>query len=236
MSDRDAILGGIRRSLVVNRAMLEREAEEYSHGEPHPQGPFTPSGLSVVEQFTAELEALTGHVHFCPDATAALARVRDLLRSHEVDQLLHWDWSEIPLPGLQEVCAELGIRSAEGQLNGAPDRAERLLALEPVPFCISGADAAIAESGTLVVLTGAGRGRLASLLPPIHLAIFPTNRIVRTLPEAFELLYARYGRDVVHERSNLSLISGPSRTADIEQSLTLGVHGPKEIHVVIFDE
>jgi L-lactate dehydrogenase complex protein LldG len=127
----------------------------------------------------------------------------------------------------------LGIPSAEGHLAGTSDRAERLQALEPAPICISGADAAIAESGTLLVMSGPGRGRLASLLPPIHIAILPVDCIVRSLPDAFALIAERWGPDVVHERANITLISGPSRTADIEQSLTLGVHGPKEIHVVI---
>ena len=233
MGDREAILGRIRRSLDVNREMLEREATAHGYGDLHPAGPFEPSELTPVEQFTRELEALQGHVHLCAGPEQALAKVRDLLVSHEVDSALHWDWNEIPLPGLQGVFEELGIRSAEGRFLGAEDRAARVQALEPVPICISGADAAIAESGTLVVMSGAGRGRLASLLPPIHLAILPADHIVRTLPNAFALLEAEWGEGVVRERSNITLITGPSRTADIEQSLTLGVHGPKEIHVVV---
>ena len=233
MSDRDAILGGIRQSLEVNRAMLEREAADHGYGESHPAGPFMPADLTPVAQFTAELEALHGHVHLCAGPREALEKVRSLLVSHEVESVLHWDWQEIPLPGIGHVVQELGIQSATGQLLGAPDRSTRLQALDPVPICISGADAGIAESGTLVVMSGPGRGRLASLLPPIHLAILPADHIVRTLPNAFALLEAEWGSDVVRDRSNITLITGPSRTADIEQSLTLGVHGPKEIHVVI---
>ena len=231
MSDRDAILSRIRRSLDHNRPMLEREAA--LHTEPHPAGPFLRSALTPIEQFTVELEALQGHVHTCDSPEAALHKVRDLLVSHEIDCVLHWDWDQLGLPGIADVLAELGIPSAESHLMGVADRVERLQALEPVPLCLSGVDAAIAESGTLLVLSGPGRGRLASLLPPIHIAILPADRIVRSLPDAFGLLAARYGSAFVQERSNITLISGPSRTADIEQSLTLGVHGPKELHVVI---
>ena len=233
MGDREAILSRIRRSLDTNRAMLEAEAAYHSHGDPHPMGPFLRTGLTPVAQFTAELEALSGHVHLCRGPEEALAKVRNLLVSHEIESALHWDPAEIPLPGVGAVLQELGIRPADGQLRGTGDRTARLQALEPVPICISGADAAIAESGTILVMSGPGRGRLASLLPPVHLAILPAAWIVRTLPEAFVLLEARWGRNVVHARSNITLITGPSRTADIEQSMTLGVHGPKEIHVVV---
>ncbi len=130
---------------------------------------------------------------------------------------------------------DLGIVSAQSHMLGAPDRLDRLQALEPFPLCLSGADAAIAESGSIVVLSGPGRPRMASLLAPIHIAILPADRIVRTLPEAFDLLRESWGTSVVGERSNITVITGPSRSADIEQSLTIGVHGPKEIHVVVFD-
>jgi L-lactate dehydrogenase complex protein LldG len=233
MSDREAILGRIRRSLEVNRTFLEREAAR--HAGPHPEGPFLRSLATPVELFTTELEALQGHVHHCHGAAAALEAVCGLLVSHEADSVLHWAWDQLPLVGLEQALREHGIKSADPRLLGMLDRADRLQALHPVPICISGTDAAIAESGTLLVMSGAGRPRMASLLPPVHIAIVPVERIVRSLPEAFALIQERHGAAVVRERSNITLISGPSRTGDIEQSLTLGVHGPKEIHAVIVD-
>ena len=231
MSDRETILGRIRDSLAINRGLLEDEAAKAPP--PHPRGPFIPSDLSPLDQFTAELEALTGHVHLCATEAEALAKLRNLLVAHQADSVLHWDFAELPLAGVDGLFGELGIRSAEGRVLGTADRLERIQQLDPVPVCLSGVDAAIAESGTIVVVSGPGRGRLASLVAPIHIAILPAERIVRTLPDAFELLYARFGRNVVHDRSNITLITGPSRSGDIEQTLTLGVHGPKEIHVLI---
>ena len=212
--------------------MLELEAAKGA--DEHPTGPFLASRLEPLQQFAAELEALHGHVHLCPTPDEARKELRSLLASHEVESALHWDVDELPLEGVGAVLHELRIRSAEPRLLAAHDRAARLQALDPVPICVSGADAAIAESGSLIVLSGPGRPRLASLLPPIHIALLPADRVVRTLPEAFDLLRRRWGADVVERRSNITVITGPSRTGDIEQSLTLGVHGPKEIHVVVW--
>lgn len=231
MSDRAAILAQIRRSLHTRRAWLEHEVA--LHGGEHPTGPFMPATLPPIEQFKVELEALQGHVHLCTGPEQALAKVCSLLLAHEVQEVLHWDWETIALPGLGELVQDLGIRSANGNVLGQPDRVQRIRALDPVLVCISGADVAIAESGTLAVVSGKGRGRLASLLAPVHLAILPAEAIVRSLPDAFKLLAARWGDDVLRRHSNLTLISGPSRTGDIEQTLTLGVHGPKELHVVV---
>lgn len=231
MSDRETILRHIRESLNANRSLLEHEAAKAPP--PHPRGPFVATDLTPIDQFTAELEALTGHVHRRATDEEALAALRDLLVAHETECALHWDYSEIPLPGVEDLLNEIGVRSAEGHVLGATDRPGRIQALDAVPVCISGADAAIAESGTIVVVTGPGRGRFASLIAPIHIAIIRAERIVRTLPDAFELLFASFGPKVVHDRSNITLITGPSRSGDIEQTLTLGVHGPKEIHVIV---
>jgi L-lactate dehydrogenase complex protein LldG len=67
----------------------------------------------------------------------------------------------------------------------------------------------------------------------MHIALLPATRIVRTLPDAFALLQTQFGAGLFGERSNITLITGPSRTADIELSLTLGVHGPREVHAVV---
>jgi L-lactate dehydrogenase complex protein LldG len=130
--------------------------------------------------------------------------------------------------------AELGAHALDGAIIG-PERAARLRAIEPAPVCISGADVGIAESGTLVLRSGGGRGRLASLIAPVHIAVLRRAQIVRGLGAALALLREQHGHDLFVDTSNLTLISGPSRTGDIELALTLGVHGPREIHFVLID-
>ena len=96
---------------------------------------------------------------------------------------------------------------------------------------ITGAFAGIAESGTIAVVSGAGRSRLASLLAPVHIAVLRADRMYPSLA-AFLAAHA----DIAEQGSNLVLITGPSRTADIEMTLTRGVHGPGEVHVVVLGE
>lgn len=95
---------------------------------------------------------------------------------------------------------------------------------------ITQADYALANTGTLVMFSEKGEGRALSLLPPIHIAVMERSRILASLDE----LLVREP-DFPARSSAMVLITGPSRTADIERTLTVGVHGPGEIHVVLLD-
>jgi L-lactate dehydrogenase complex protein LldG len=231
MSDsRDRMLARIRASLDHSRAALEAAAH-VSNVPP----PFVhPPQDNLAAQFAAELARLEGYPHRCPDDEAALDLIRDILQEHGATTVIAWDLDQIGLPGLDALLDTLHVAQLDGRVAGAGgERAARLQALEPAPVCISGADAGIAESGTLLLFSGAGRGRLASLLAPVHIAVLRASQLVRGLGEALAVAHARRGPDVFAESSNLTLITGPSRTADIELTLTLGVHGPREIHVVL---
>lgn len=228
---RSRILQGIRAGLQVNRRMLQAQADQYPA--PHPHGPFVASDLDLLEQFQAELTALHGHVHLCDGPADALEQLGMLLEAVGAQQVLAWNPEDLVVPGVDNLLGSLGITRVEPQVVGMADRAMQLAVLESIAVGITGADAAIAETGSLLVFSGEGRGRLASLLPPIHIALLPVERIVRTLPDAFALLQDQFGGGAFRDRSNLAIISGPSRSADIELSLTLGVHGPKEVHVIV---
>lgn len=92
---------------------------------------------------------------------------------------------------------------------------------------ITGADYGLADTGTLVMLASSDP-RLVSLLPPVHIAVLQANRMLSTLDELLQLL-----PQPAEQTASMVLITGPSRTADIEQILVRGVHGPGELHVVI---
>ena len=227
---RTRILERIRSSLQTNRSMLEAQAAQFPP--PHPHGPFVATDLDLIEQFRTELSGLHAHVHVCDGVGMALEVVCDLLDQAGVREVLTWAPEHLPLPDLLPTLAAAGITSVDGQVLGAAREAQ-YAALDPIAACISGVDAAIAESGTMLLVSGAGRGRLASLLPPLHLALLPADNIVRTLPDALDLLRGQFGASLFQDRSNLTMITGPSRTADIELSLTLGVHGPRDVHAIV---
>ena len=92
---------------------------------------------------------------------------------------------------------------------------------------ISTAQAAIAETGTLVLDSACERHRLVSLVPPVHIAIVNASSIVETLSDALALLQKKEISPAI------TFITGPSRTADIELTLAIGVHGPQELYVIV---
>lgn len=94
---------------------------------------------------------------------------------------------------------------------------------------LSGADAALAETGSVIVSSGPGRSRLATLLPEIHLALVPTSSLTADI---FTWTASRQGG----LPANQIIVSGPSKTGDIEQTMAIGVHGPKRFIVILYDE
>jgi len=92
---------------------------------------------------------------------------------------------------------------------------------------VTGADFGLADTGTLVMLAKSDP-RLLSLLPPVHIAVLPVNRLLSGLDELLTVL-----PQPAAQTASMVLITGPSRTADIEQILVRGVHGPGELHVVL---
>jgi L-lactate dehydrogenase complex protein LldG len=233
MSDsRARILARIREGVTTNSALLQQHAALFPPPHPRDGVVANSAALDNVALFERELTALFGNVHVCDSVDSALAQVVAILMDAGADRVLTWAESELPVPGVHGALHANGVTTVEARVH-TTDRKDNLAALEDVPACITGADAAVAESGSIALVSGPGRGRLASLLPPLHIALLPASRIVRSLPEALDLLARTFGPTLFRDRSNVVFVSGPSRTADIELSLTLGVHGPRAVHVVI---
>lgn len=97
---------------------------------------------------------------------------------------------------------------------------------------VTGAFAAIAETGTLMLLSGPGTPASTHLLPETHVALVPASRVLRHYEDAFALMRAERGKPA----RAVNLVSGPSRTGDIEQTIVLGAHGPYRVHLLIVEE
>jgi len=124
--------------------------------------------------------------------------------------------------------AECGITGLPGVRSGIRDREELRELCAAVDVGITSADYALADTGTLVMLASPQEARMISLLPPAHIAVVPRARILTGLDELFSLLPRP-----AESTSSMVLITGPSRTADIEQILVRGVHGPGVLSVVV---
>jgi L-lactate utilization protein LutC len=122
--------------------------------------------------------------------------------------------------------AECGITSLPNVRSGVRDREELRALCATADVGITSADYALADTGSLVMLASPQEARLISLLPPAHIAIVPRERILTGLDELLTLV-----PDPASVTSSMVLITGPSRTADIEQILVRGVHGPGQLAV-----
>ena len=164
--------------------------------------PASPPTTSVVELFKQNVEAVDGHC-------AVVNNEEELTRILENFTARKIAISDAPLLN------RLGITPSNSNIF-------------EIDVGITTAQAAIAETGTLVLDSSRERNRLVSLVPPVHIAIVDASSIFQTLGEALEF---------IHRDGNISpavtFITGPSRTADIELTLAIGVHGPQELYVIV---
>jgi L-lactate dehydrogenase complex protein LldF len=186
----------------------------------------------LAARFEQELGTLGGELIRCT-AEQACDRIITRLRELGVRTILSWEKVGTTREASLERLRDEGFTILDPDLvsNGA-DRQERLALLGKAEAGLTGALAALADTGTLVVASGPGRSQLASLLPPIHLAVLWARDLYPTMADWLE----RGGSQMVRETSNIAFISGPSRTADIEMTLTIGVHGPEQVIVVLIEE
>ena len=207
-----------RESMIQKvRTALRRNAGQPPSGAPAVRLPFPGAPLEArLLQFCNSVETLAGKIYRASSKTDACAYASSLLGSGTAVA------SNAPL------LRECGITGLAGVQTGLLDAADLRKLCATVDLGITGADYALADTGTLVMLSSAEEARMISLLPPVHLAVIPRDRILTGLEELFSLLPRPD-----QKTSSMVLITGPSRTADIEQILIRGVHGPGEIHVVV---
>lgn len=210
---RQAIFGRIRtaqqRSKEVSQNELEAVQDYLRH---HPHGPQPDIGVDLIKHFTQQalrMSDTVAEVASMAQVPAAIAVYLDALGiarraiAWQTLDTLAWEQAGITVEYRPPVNADLvGVTGA---------------------FC------AVAETGSLLLLSGHGTYASASLLPETHIAILPASRIVAYMEDAFALV--RNERGELPRATNF--ISGPSRTGDIEQTIVLGAHGPYRVHVIV---
>ncbi|MCH8970689.1 MAG: LUD domain-containing protein [Acidobacteria bacterium] len=157
--------------------------------------------------------------HGVPRAVAGIAA------GHQCRSFMAWD--DLPASGVASALTAAGLTRVEGEVP-VETRMEHQLGYRDLDLGVTGATAGLAESGSVVLEHRPGRPRMASLVPEVHVALLDLILMERTLVH-----WAHKFPESVADTANLVVITGPSRTGDIEQQLTLGVHGPKHVHIVL---
>lgn len=220
------MLAAIRRHLAASAPHDAVREEHHAHG-----GGATGKGrvteaarepeATPVERFRRALEAVAGRCLVVRDEAAASAAVREIIAEKRARRVAVSD-SELVRRVLSRASS-----GAEILENVAPAE------LFDCDIGVTGAQWAVAETGTLVLEAEGERHRLASLVPPVHVALVGAGRVRQTLGEVLQSL-ARGGREALSR--TVTFVTGPSRTSDIELTLAIGVHGPGELYVVIIED
>jgi len=182
---------------------------------------------NIVEQFQKKHESLAGIVHRVSGPGEAADQVFSILQEKKAAKVA---LSELPEDFSQVLEPKI---TADGRdlLKPPYDHADLPQAFDTIQAGISWADFAIAETGALVEFTTDDALRLVTALPLVHISLVRASDLVATLQEAAAPIRQFYEENPLN--ATVSFISGPSRTADIEMRLILGVHGPAETHVII---
>lgn len=205
------------------RPVLETPPPRPGHMRARPVPPANLSGREAMAHwFARELAKLTGTVEIVAGLEAAgQAAAAHIARVCAPGGVLFWD-DPIAL------AARPGLEAAGfAPLVWPQDRARCAGAVAGVTTAML----AVAETGSIALNAGPRNGRLVSLLPPLHVAIVPTSRLVATVGDYFKTVAL-----LEHLPAALNLVTGPSRTADIEMELSIGVHGPASLHVLLYHD
>jgi L-lactate dehydrogenase complex protein LldG len=217
---RDAILSRVKKALgtSVDRTPAQNDAQAYVAAHAHGPRPCMPDDLVArFLQRAADMESTVERIASRQEIPAAVARYLDalVLPPALAAQKSH---AGVCWPAF----ADLDWAGAGLQIEARPTSGSDRLG-------ITGCFCAIAETGTLVVLAGADSPTATTLLPDTHVAVLPADRVVSGMEEAFALI--RRERGLLPRAVNL--ISGPSRTGDIEQTVVVGAHGPFRVHILV---
>lgn len=219
MSSRDAMLARIRSKVSKGNDEARRAAVD-AHLASHPRNLIPARGIGDDEHrlrvFTEMMQAVGGSVEVVNDINDVPHAAADYLRNSNLPAQLR--------RGQDAVLAKLPWH--RGTLEIAVGRAE-----ESDRASITRAFAGVAESGTIIQISGADNPTTLNFLPEAHIVVLEASALFASYEEAWTKLRALMGEGNMPRTVNM--ISGPSRTADIEQTIVRPAHGPKNMHVIV---
>jgi L-lactate dehydrogenase complex protein LldG len=210
---------------------IRKRQSTTSHNQPAHPGRFPRPVRTLPSDWAAEfgqrLTAVGGHIYHVNNPETARLQLRDIIthlrgKSVPLQQavitthpILHDLELDALLPRLEIESFAMGHSSFN---------------IQDADLGLTGVEYAIASSGTIVMVASPQHPRSASLLPPVHIAVVKQSQLLPDLAALADKLHADFPE---RPSSGIALITGPSRTADIEQTLSIGVHGPGELHVLV---
>lgn len=221
MADRAEFLESIRHRTQAGRYKPTRSPDIAwtPKGEPRESPPIE----DLPVRFLEELEALGGYGKRVGNLEEAGDYVLSLAEERDAKLLVRWDVEELEALSVDGPLTEAGVEVAVWR-----DLTDFRKVAGRADIGLSTAEWAIAETGSLILTGGPGRGRTVTLLPPTYVAVVVANRVLRTVSEAIE----KYAEPEALP-ANVCFHTGPSRSGDIEMSMVTGMHGPGDVHVIL---
>jgi L-lactate utilization protein LutC len=223
--NREEFLARVRKATIAGRA-------HRVHIDPNLPASvgYIGGGDDLAESLAKEINAVGGVAVVVDDLNAARDALLELLELYEPRSALCWSHPLLERLGLEAVLGERRIAQLDYETMAdmpLDTQREKMVAAD---IGITSVSYAVAETGSLAVASRPGQERLASLLPPVHIAIVERSQIVPDLFDLFSILNKQIESGLP---TNLALITGPSKTGDIELTLITGVHGPGKWHVIV---
>ena len=240
MADREQFLSGIRAALAsapgTDRSPSPRDGDGDQGRAEQPPPPPPPSQAALLTQLERSAEMQGWNFVAVASEGEAVARVVEIAGRHgagTVVRTAHEALEHMALDAALESAGMTSILLAEGP--GGLDAQQRLEAAASAAVGVTGVDAVIAETASVALAPRRGMSRQASLLPPVHIAVATADQVVGTLED---VLTQRLEELANAEETTwyMNLVSGPSRTADIEQTIVVGVHGPGVVYLVVITD
>lgn len=188
------------------------------------------AGDDVVARMAAEVNQVGGQAQIVDRLANAGPALLALCAQYGARTAFCWEHPVLERLGLDNLLQTADIRRLNHSTLASLPREDQRREILAADIGISSASWTVAETGTLAMLSAPGRERLASLAPPVHVAIVTRSQI---LPDLFDLFDKLVAAGPEYLPSNLTLITGPSKTGDLELRLTTGVHGPGKWHVIV---
>jgi len=198
----------------IRKALLEKRDNPYPNLEESPLYKANTEELEIL--FAEQLTAVAGNFIFCENGVDFIENILELADKFKWRKIYCWE------PELQNLLAHYEFPFYETDKD-----------FEQAEVGITLCEALVARNGSVMVSNKDAAGRRLSIFPHQHIVIARTGQLVLDLKDAFQLLKNKYGNNIP---TMVSTITGPSRTADIEKTLVLGAHGPKELFVFLIDD